>query len=689
MTSDRPSFPRHSARTLRFTLGVPRNFAVSPDGARVAFLRAPSGTDRRTMLWAADIGDGVVERVVADPRRLTGDDETLSAAERARRERAREGAAGIVTYAADRDLTPRGVHAVRRNVRSRTGRLPRHPAGARDQSGVRPQAGSDGSSDRLRGAGSGPDRRCDDRSGHRTRRPGHGRVGNLGAGRVHRGRGDGALPGLLVVPGRPEPCWSAGSTESAVQRWHIADPAHPGRDPQQIAYPAAGTRNATVELHLIGLDGSRVQVSWDAEAYEYLAAVHWSGRGAPLLAGAEPRPAPASGCSALDVEHRARPSCCTPTATRTGSSWSTACRTGVRAASWFGSVTPPAGGACSSATGWSRRTCRCARSSGRPARAAPPNCCSPPRPTTRRRCTSIAPGRTGRSRCPPPPASTRPRPAAGRWSWSPRPSSAWAARSRYVGTTSWSARSPRWLPTPGSRRWRAHCRPGRARCAPSCCCRPGTGPARRCRCCSTRTGARTPSGCCPRPTRSSSRSGGRMPVSRWWSPTAAGRRGATRPGNGPSRATSPGRSSSRPDRGPARGRRAVQRPGHRPGGDPRLVVRRVSRGAGRAASPGRVPRGDRRRPGHRLGALRHPLHRALPGHPGRRSGELRAVLVVHRRRTVPRPRAPTRRPDPSAVTGARIGRRQRRGRAHPATVRGAAGRRPARTRCCRCPASPT
>src|ERR1043165_2952573 len=54
------SFPRQDARTRRFTLGVPRAFRVSPDGARVAFLRTQGGGDPVTCLWvlAAAAGTG-------------------------------------------------------------------------------------------------------------------------------------------------------------------------------------------------------------------------------------------------------------------------------------------------------------------------------------------------------------------------------------------------------------------------------------------------------------------------------------------------------------------------------------------------------------------------------------------------------------------------------------------------------
>jgi len=98
------SFPRQEARTRRFTLGVPRAFRVSPDGARVAYLCTQGGSDPVTCLWVLDVGSGQ-ERLVVDPRTLGGDEQNLPAAERARRERVREQAGGIVAYATDADLT--------------------------------------------------------------------------------------------------------------------------------------------------------------------------------------------------------------------------------------------------------------------------------------------------------------------------------------------------------------------------------------------------------------------------------------------------------------------------------------------------------------------------------------------------------------------------------------------------------
>ena len=102
------SFPRQSARTRRFTLGAPRGFLVSPDGTRVVFLRSRHGTDPVTCLWTIDVGDASAgeERLIVDPRALDlPGEEDLPAEERARRERAREQAGGITSYATDADVT--------------------------------------------------------------------------------------------------------------------------------------------------------------------------------------------------------------------------------------------------------------------------------------------------------------------------------------------------------------------------------------------------------------------------------------------------------------------------------------------------------------------------------------------------------------------------------------------------------
>ena len=69
--------------------------------------------------------------------------------------------------------------------------------------------------------------------------------------------------------------------ESGVDiRW-IADPAQPQVEPTPHRYPSAGTANASIQLWLLGPDGSRRRLEWNTGAYPYLASVH--GRVVQLL----------------------------------------------------------------------------------------------------------------------------------------------------------------------------------------------------------------------------------------------------------------------------------------------------------------------------------------------------------------------------------------------------------------------
>ncbi|MFI5568679.1 prolyl oligopeptidase family serine peptidase [Streptomyces sp. NPDC051740] len=280
MTTETDSFPRRHARTLRFTLGAPRSFSVAPDGSRVVFLRSGSGTDRANSLWVLDT-EGGGERVAADPRALLGGaSENLSAEERARRERSREGGAGIVGYATDAAVELASFALSGRlftaELRAGTARELRVPGPVID-----PRPSPDGryvayvSRGALRVVGA---EGADERALVRPESEGvtYGLAEFVAAEEMGRSRGFWWAPEsdrLLV----------ARVDDTPVRRWWISDPAHPEREPQRVAYPAAGTPNADVRLFVIGLDGTRTEVSWDRARYPYLAHVHWSAAGAPLL----------------------------------------------------------------------------------------------------------------------------------------------------------------------------------------------------------------------------------------------------------------------------------------------------------------------------------------------------------------------------------------------------------------------
>ncbi|MGV9390736.1 prolyl oligopeptidase family serine peptidase [Streptomyces olivaceus] len=280
MTTESDSFPKRHARTQRFTLGAPRSFTVAPDGSRVAFLRSGTGTDRANSLWVLDVEEGA-ERVAADPRALLGGaEERLSPEERARRERSREGGAGIVGYATDA--------AVELAAFALSGRLYAAELGS---GGVRelaapgpvidPRPAPDGrhvayvarGALRVVGAEGDGDRALAEADGEGVT---YGLAEFVAAEEMGRNRGFWWSPEsdrLLV----------ARVDDTPVQRWWISDPARPERDPQRVPYPAAGTPNADVRLFVVGLDGERTEVRWDRARYPYLARVHWSSAGAPLL----------------------------------------------------------------------------------------------------------------------------------------------------------------------------------------------------------------------------------------------------------------------------------------------------------------------------------------------------------------------------------------------------------------------
>ena len=71
--------------------------------------------------------------------------------------------------------------------------------------------------------------------------------------------------------------------EAPVHVWHVADPAHPDRSPPPQRYPAAGHAQRDVTLWHVGLDGTRTEVAWDRDAFEYLVSVTWTAHGDPVL----------------------------------------------------------------------------------------------------------------------------------------------------------------------------------------------------------------------------------------------------------------------------------------------------------------------------------------------------------------------------------------------------------------------
>lgn len=298
MTPDRSDgtgpggLPLQSARTRRFSLGVPRQFTVSPDGERVLFTRTTGGADPVGRLWLHEDG---AERMLADPaavRRDRADGGEVPQEELVRRERARETTSGVVSYATDADvrLVAFALDGELWAVRTEGG-TPHRIATAGAVTDPRPSpdgtliayvcAGalrivrSDGTDDR---AAVTPEEE------HVT----YGLSDHVSAESLGRSRGYWWSPaGDALLVARVD--------TAMVQRRYLSDPADPERPPRVVPYPAAGTANAEVSLHLVQVAGGRIAVrlpvaagadhpagTWTDPRFEYVATAGWDTHG-PLV----------------------------------------------------------------------------------------------------------------------------------------------------------------------------------------------------------------------------------------------------------------------------------------------------------------------------------------------------------------------------------------------------------------------
>ncbi|GAA2367259.1 S9 family peptidase [Dactylosporangium salmoneum] len=270
-------YPELAARTRRFSYGAPRAVTVSPDGARVIFLRSSGPEDPSDALWVYDVA-ARTERCLADPATLLRDQPDLPAAERALRERLRLSAGGIGSFALDG-----------------AGVLAAFPLGGRlfkadlltgdvtelETSGPVVDPRLDPTGRRIAYV-TGGTLRVVDADGTDSLLAGEdgvtwGLAEFIGAEEFHRFRGYWWSPdGRSILTARVD--------ESRVPRWHLQDPSQPDQAPTTIAYPHAGATNAKVTLHVLDLDGGWVDVHWDRETYPYLVAAAWSEQNGPLLA---------------------------------------------------------------------------------------------------------------------------------------------------------------------------------------------------------------------------------------------------------------------------------------------------------------------------------------------------------------------------------------------------------------------
>lgn len=272
------NFLRQQARTQHFTLGAPRSFALNHGQTRLFFVRSRGPEDALGCLWSVDLQDDHMrEQLLVDPAALTAK-ESLTSAERARRERARETAGGIVNYSIDltgeRAVFTLGVDLyIWEKGQTRCLLAGAHAYDPRiSPDGQRVAFVSNGDLCMVRVA---PEVKTQVLAHDENPDITWGQADFIAAEEMDRLRGFWWAPDSQAI-------LAERADNTPVQEWYIADPAHPTSKPQKVRYPAAGTANAEVSLAIISTDGQHTAVSWPVKDFEYLVDVQWQ-YGRPLI----------------------------------------------------------------------------------------------------------------------------------------------------------------------------------------------------------------------------------------------------------------------------------------------------------------------------------------------------------------------------------------------------------------------
>jgi len=272
-------FLEQYAATYRFSLGRPKNIAVTPGGEAVLFLRSGPRSFVQD-LFEFDCKTGRERVLLTADKVLGGAEEHLTAEELARRERMRLASRGIASYTLSEDgekvLVPLSGRLF--VVERASGRVQELKTDAGYP--IDPQLTKDG--DKLACV-----------------RDGEVFVTDLATGKEHRlttGAGGPVTNGLAEFVAQEEMgrfhgfWWSPDGAAIAYQQtdvagvevFHIADPTKPESEPALWPYPRPGKKNADVKLGVMSAAGGEtIWVKWDREKYPYLAHVTWQ-KNSPL-----------------------------------------------------------------------------------------------------------------------------------------------------------------------------------------------------------------------------------------------------------------------------------------------------------------------------------------------------------------------------------------------------------------------
>jgi dipeptidyl-peptidase-4 len=279
-----PEFSRAFASTRGFRLGAPTRMTPTADGKLVFFLRA-SARDSRQSLWEADVAAGRVKELLT-PEAVAKGPETLTAAERARRERLRINTTGFTSFEATDTgarilVTLSGRLFLLTRATGAVMELPTAP-GVTDphlsRSGDRVAyvRGNDLYALSLEGDVGKAHEVAVTRNG--TDLVTHGSAEFIAQEELDRSRG------FWWSPDGRDILWEE-ANNAEVEELGIFDAAHPEKTPDKARYPRPGKKNARLRFAIGRSDGSGPTrfVKWDAEAFPYVATVVWDRFGPPTM----------------------------------------------------------------------------------------------------------------------------------------------------------------------------------------------------------------------------------------------------------------------------------------------------------------------------------------------------------------------------------------------------------------------
>lgn len=281
-------FLRQYAETYRFSLGRPTRATVTPDGVAVLFLR--SGPRSFTNdLYEFDCRTGIERVLLTAEQILGGQDETLSAEEKAQRERLRLATRGIARYDLSDDgkqiLVPLSgrLFVVDRatgksnEVKSLTSGYPLDATFSPDGKKIACVRNGEIFVTDLAVGWAVPTTP--------SPTPHERQITSGAGGTISNGTAEFAAQEEMD---RHQGYWWSPDSQSIVyqqtdtagmETFHILDPLHPESEPHEWPYPRCGGKNAAVRLGMVSVNGGATRwLDWDREKFPYLAKVVWEQR---------------------------------------------------------------------------------------------------------------------------------------------------------------------------------------------------------------------------------------------------------------------------------------------------------------------------------------------------------------------------------------------------------------------------